>query len=127
MTTQPAPKTNYCTPDGLCTRPADVPESACTYGILYQTLAAGCVYQHWSENRCLSPFALTAARDQAATKRADDRRKNYRNADGICTAANYTDEASCLHYEAGAANGICIKRGWGVVCCSAEAAKKAVA
>lgn len=120
-------KTNYCAPDGRCTRPAHVPESACAHGVLYESMGRGCLYQVPLEARCLSPFALTDARNQPAPKQPAVARKNYRNADGACTAANYDEEAACTHYEQGPANGICVKRAWCDVCCSADAAKEAVA
>jgi len=56
-------KTNQCTPEGLCT--AGMDEGKCKYCVP-SALTAFCVYRAWFMDKCLSPFALTAAREKAA-------------------------------------------------------------
>ena len=117
-------KNNYCSPEGLCTRPPGVPESACAHGVLFETLNRGCIYQVWPDHKCLSPFELIAACGvEMPAPRAES--KNYCNPNGACTAEDYAEESSCTHYVQGAVNGICIKRAWCDVCCSADALKEA--
>ena len=56
-------KTNQCTPEGQCL--AGKGSLLCSF----QTdsiLSRRCIYQVWESEKCLSPFALTAAREKAA-------------------------------------------------------------
>ena len=114
-------KNNSCTPDGRCTRPR---EMDCRHGVAPQVIDLGCLYETYLTGKCLSPFALMAARDvEMPAPRAES--KNYCNPNGACTAEDYDQESSCTHYVQGAVNGICIKRAWCDVCCSADALKEA--
>jgi hypothetical protein len=62
-------KKNYCTAKGACVVPKGVQESSCTHCRPCMTNGL-CVYRVWFEDRCLSPFALSAARGATGEREA---------------------------------------------------------
>ena len=63
MTTPQKEKTNQCTPEGQCLAGQD--SLLCSFQA-DSILSRRCIYQVWESDKCLSPFALTAAREKAA-------------------------------------------------------------
>lgn len=57
-------KKNYCTDKGECTLPSGTPVRECEH-CRARIMSHGCSYYVWPEEKCLSPFALTAARGEA--------------------------------------------------------------
>lgn len=63
MTTEE--KKNYRTKTGACSLPDGTPETTCEH--CTPSMSSGfCIYRAWAFDKCLSPFALTAARGEAA-------------------------------------------------------------
>lgn len=61
MEAQEIEKKNYCTEKGECTIPQGTSETACEHGKISTTTGL-CIFRAWFEDKCLSPFALMAAR-----------------------------------------------------------------
>lgn len=54
-------KRNYCNAAGVCTVPNAKTEICCTF--FTPSMSNGlCIYRAWFEDKCLSPWALEAAR-----------------------------------------------------------------
>lgn len=56
---------NYCTPRGECTCQNHQQELACTHRDR-SVMNGLCIYRAWYEDKCLSPFAMEAARKEGA-------------------------------------------------------------
>jgi len=57
-------KLNLCTPDGACTVESGNEEDGAFH--TRSELCGICIYRAWFFDKCLSPFALMAAREKAA-------------------------------------------------------------
>jgi hypothetical protein len=112
---------NHCTPEGKCL----FKNGALLCSFQPESILSGrCIYQVWEVEKCMSPFALMAARGGSVPMPTADK-INYCSPKGVCTAETYAQESSCAHYDQGAVNGICRKRAWCDVCCSVKAVKAA--